>query len=100
MRGSKPTGRPRQASVVSENGSRDELELRAPPSRRQIGETGHLPNSRVMTALRAPALPAQPIPGGRLRKGGEAPLRAELQGPAEEVYTGTFSPDFTDALKG
>ncbi len=25
--------------------------------------------------LRAPALPAQSIPGGRLRKGGEAPLR-------------------------
>jgi hypothetical protein len=25
--------------------------------------------------VRAPALPAQPIPGGRFRKGGEAPLR-------------------------
>ncbi|HEV8438255.1 MAG TPA: hypothetical protein VGT40_09190 [Methylomirabilota bacterium] len=28
-----------------------------------------------MIVVRAPALPAQPIPGGRLRKGGEAPLR-------------------------
>ena len=30
---------------------------------------------RTGIAVRAPALPAQPIPGGRLRKEGEAPLR-------------------------
>ncbi len=32
---------------------------------------------REMTALRAPALPAQSNPGGRFRKGGEAPLRVK-----------------------
>ncbi len=32
--------------------------------------------SRDNMAVRAPALPARSIPGGRFRKGGEAPLRA------------------------
>jgi hypothetical protein len=30
---------------------------------------------RDLIAVRAPALPAQSIPGGRVRKGGEAPRR-------------------------
>jgi hypothetical protein len=34
-----------------------------------------------LIAVRAPALPAQSIPGGRLRKGGFAPLRGFFATP-------------------
>ncbi len=61
--------------------------------------------SRDVTALRAPALPAQSGRGGRFRKGGEAPLRGlktrdldtqylELKRkvPLEELYTNDLLP--------
>jgi hypothetical protein len=34
-----------------------------------------------MLLVRAPALPAQSIPGGRFRKGGKAPLRVFFAAP-------------------